>query len=856
MNRISLNTKSPQRHRRRGSTMIVVLALLGLLALLGFTFFTLANQDRQAAEYFTSEARTVGTTSQPDGIFDWPLRQLILGPDDSNYNSILWGGRFSLVPGLLGRDGIPFNGEGVNLAIDASGNPTVDMDFDGTGDNPNFLNIVDSPVANNGLLWGTGKSLATLPAPDIDYTSPDINNMALSYDAVAYDNLNDPATSKRVIIPSFLRPQYLRSAGAAIQDWYDNPTAVPASRSFRPHSDHYYIDSSGNSTNIKRFVLPSEAAGLGLSTGFSFQPLDSSGSPTNGGRLGVWTSRPLIEVHAPHEVNLDVDTDGDGIRDAILLDLGYAPVRRGDGKLVIPLFAFQVRDLNGLLNLNTTTSTLTKELIPADLTTQEFGADVMGVGRYLGSSNQGHAASEINAAYGMTTDPTDPLAVSVADTHQYRCFLKSLGADRAPMNMREVANLEWFFLNYGRPHYNVEIGLSASATAAAMAPAIESVTPGLLGDVDVLLNLIATGSGSLPQAGMINFNDNLDASNNYPYLWTSNSVVPYLGTPLDLIGNGSILQSNLGGLNPLGKKLNLIDRSIQPGIGPNRWLAFQGYHANADVNLANSTFAGQLLPVASTRNQLTDDATEIIVDPDAITYAKTPAISGTQTGSAVSSDAAFGALETAFLQQSTADGATVRSSSRISSLIPMNSTASSYAARIRSQYTTVSSDRREYSKLNPDPSASTVQMRAWENNFMSSVGPFRTVVWYHLSGISPLSTKQFRLSANQLLVDGTGEAFSAGAPTSLMFRDLTAHPANVPSAAIPTGPLPYPGPTIASPSQQEYFARRDRQAMARDIYTLLYLYCGGLNVDPLTTANTPPGAVYTSQQLKEMAQFA
>ena len=34
------------------------------------------------------------------------------------------------------------------------------------------------------------------------------------------------------------------------------------------------------------------------------------------------------------------------------MDLGYPPIRRGDGKLVVPLFAVNIRDLNGLLNLN------------------------------------------------------------------------------------------------------------------------------------------------------------------------------------------------------------------------------------------------------------------------------------------------------------------------------------------------------------------------------------------------------------------------------------------------------------------------------------------------------------------------
>lgn len=793
---------SPRPHRRRGSTMLVVLALLGLLALLGFTFYTFAAQERAAAEFFASEAHVTGTTNQPDGIFEWPLRQIILGPDDRNFNSVLWGGRFSLVPGMLGLDGIAFNGEGVNVTVDVNGNPIVDMNFDGVQDNQVFLSSpVDSPAANNGTFWGNGKSFAMLPAPDMDYSYPDINNMLLSYDGLAINAAN---STSRVFIPSLMRPQYLRSGGTTVADWYNDPTLVPASSSFRPHPNHVYIDSSGNSTNVSRYVQTlADANGLGLSSPFMsavapFRPLDSSGAP-NGGDLGVWTNQ------ADTTFNLDVDTDGDGIRESILVDLGYPPFRRGDGKLIIPLFAMQVRDLNGLLNLNTSMSKLTKNLVPPNLVSQEFGADINGNPRYLSSSNQGHAASEINGAYGLATDPT---VIPSSDQEQYRFFLKMLGADRNPMNARETANIEWFFLTFGRPQFNVQAALNASATAASMAAAIETVTPGLLGDVNTMLNVLSSGSGILPQAGVIGYNDNLDTANTtYPYLWTTSSAVPQLGTPVDLIGNGSILLPNLGNQNPFGKKLNLFSRATQPAIGPNRWLIFQGYHSNNDVFLANSTYAGQLFSPLQNYNQLTDDSSEVIVDPDALAlaaanYTPAPIVGGalnarTATGLAIDNDSVFGALETAFLQQSNGDGTVVRGASRIANLVPLNTTASPTAANVRAQYTTVSSDRREFNKLTTTQTANANPLRPWESNYLttSSTVPFRTVVWYQMSGVSTLNSKAFRLSANQLLVDNTGEPFPTGIPTALVFRDLTAHPSQLSglqSATIPTGPLNYP----------------------------------------------------------------
>ena len=860
------------RAERRGSTLLVVLALLGLLALLGFTFYTFAAQERAAAEYFANEARNTETIAASDAIFEWPLRQLILGPDDTTVNSVLWGGRHSLVPGMLGRDGIPFNGEGINVAVDASGNPIVDMDFNGSADNPLFLNTVDSPVANNGNLWGAGKSLATLPAPDADYSSPDINSMLLSYDGAAIDGSNVPS---RVFIPTLLRPQYLRNGGATIANWYDNSNQVPATKSFRPHPDHVYIDPiSGNSTNMARYVqTQQDATRLGLTSPFSFQPLDASGLPTNG-QLGVWTEGTANAL----KLNLDVDTDGDGICESILVDLGYPPFRRGDGKLVVPLFAMQVRDLNGLINLNTATSKLTKTLLPPNLITQEFGADqTTGNPRYLSSSNQGHTASEINSVYGLSTDLS---TVSSTDLQQYRFFLKSFGADRDPMTTREVANIEWFFQNYGRPQYNVQLAQSAAATRVGMAIAIETITPGLLGDLNTLFNVLTSGTGALPQAGMINVADNDDSINQYPFFWTKPSSFPFLGTPLDLAGRGSLLLPNTSGANPLGKKLNLIDRTSQASMGPNRWLSFQGYHSNNDVALINSTYAAQLFPVSLTTNQLTDDSSELIVDPDALSLAEpnyaptggsiSPVVGGalgarTATGLAIDNDAVFGPLETAFLQQSNADGVVVRGTSRVANLATLNLTTSPNAANIRGQYTTVSSDRREYSKLTTTQTA--LALRPWEANYFNTNTALRPVVWYQMSGQSTLNSKAFRLSANQLLVDGRGEPLPTSAPTALTFRDLTPHPSQAQwstvaaGSLVPTGLVTYPAggsfpATTQGLLQQEYFARRDRQAMARDIYVLLYLYGGGKDVDPNTTLNTPTGTVYTDAQLKEMAQFA
>ena len=48
-----------------------------------------------------------------------------------------------------------------------------------------------------------------------------------------------------------------------------------------------------------------------------------------------------------------MDNDGDGVTDAVWLDLGYPATRNATGQLMKPLFAFTVIGLNGRIPLNT-----------------------------------------------------------------------------------------------------------------------------------------------------------------------------------------------------------------------------------------------------------------------------------------------------------------------------------------------------------------------------------------------------------------------------------------------------------------------------------------------------------------------
>jgi hypothetical protein len=146
----------------------------------------------------------------------------------------------------------------------------------------------------------------------------------------------------------------------------------------------------------------------------------------------------------------------------------------------------------------------------------------------------------------------------------------------------------------------------------------------------------------------------------------------------------------------------------------------------------------------------------------------------------------------------------------------------------------------------------------------SFAGAFNTPAYDFPNSVAGMDVlhQQSQLNINRLLT--TANPGQIPSPTNpLRFRELTPHPtalqwqnagANA-SVALPNGPfLPYNPATFSNPVIQEWWARYDRQLMARDIYVMLYLFGGGQDVNYANPAAGPP--LYNNQQLKEMAQFA
>jgi hypothetical protein len=301
--------------RRRGTVIIIVLALLGLLALIGFFAVTFTGSENQAATYFANspEAKVLTTTLNADVFFNDILRQVIIGPGITEKQSAMWGGTHSLLPAMFGRDLQPFNGPGVNLIWNTTPAtpfpgpapaPAIDLNYDNipdtvtaTGGQPNLLQLNFSPAAQGGNLLNFNSFSSDVPVyPDFDanLTYPDNNNSYLAVDTLlpngVYPGTGTANLPVRLITPSFHRPQVLRSLTQPT-NWYTSATTAPYV--MFPHTYHLAIDSSGNATTQYRFVTGQfpDASGIGT----ALVPFSIPGDPANAALTPPWLGGPAVQ---------------------------------------------------------------------------------------------------------------------------------------------------------------------------------------------------------------------------------------------------------------------------------------------------------------------------------------------------------------------------------------------------------------------------------------------------------------------------------------------------------------------------------------------------------------------------------
>ena len=908
-------TSGHHRHRepRQGSALMIVLVLMGMLSILGVLFYTFSAQERSNAEYYSEAAKAspVSTNLDADTLFDWGLDQIIVGTDGRLKNSMLWGSRYSLLSNSLGfgvhrpGDTQPFNGEGINLIYDANGKIAVDQNRDGfpddgTSGQPDYrylLDFVDTEAAPK--QFDTGERQLTgpkyFPQADVGYTYPDINNLFLTYVGKVRD-LN--GITHQVVKPAYHVPGLLRqpiggvsspliyedtnnngvldpgedlNGNGYLDDWMLNPNY--AGKVMRAHASHLFVPGGGlNGTVIPRYLTDAEAISLigPTARGFPFHPMDSSYNTNSGGngasfltgKMGAYSkigqtagTNDGQTVGTDDPIEFDYDNDGDGYREAILMDLDFPVQRDANGKLFVPMYLITIHDQDGLINLNLH-GNLAKVLYgPNDLNlantpvsnvNNSYGTNSLGLFDFVSKSNLGLSPSEINPLWALNArvgiDNTSP---AVFGPHAY--FFGNV-----PNTWAESANMELTWSKIGR------IGNSSAGF---------DWLPGVYGDEANLYNAIQTGSvsapggQSLPRPGIPLQDDNGDIDE-------GQQVYNPFVHPLDYKGEGSYLLND-------GKRMSWSTQISSP----NRWIKYTNYgDSNADSTQGNvgwgQNSAG--LMVNPITQGLGDDVNEIAW------YADRRDI-----------DRPFKPDEMLYLNLANTEIDRLSITSRLAKLLPFNFaktlTDNVRGDSIRRKFTVETNDRKSFGlpfsarAMGPPVNGQTGngQEYSFDTDSRSHKFPpqFGSVQRY---SYLPLGEDPIRYATRSLLeverVDNVGQMLrnrpqrklsinhllTGDANNPLAFRQLTPHPLDPGVGSVSSAPKTYPPTTDAG---REYWARSDRQKMARDIYVLLYLMGHGddamataitSNVLPslATTDLTTEKKVYSEPQLREMAQFA
>ncbi|MEX0714934.1 MAG: hypothetical protein WD066_00025, partial [Planctomycetaceae bacterium] len=862
-NRLAAPERIPT-ERRRGSTLVVVAAMLGLLAVLGYMLFRFTSQELESALYFSGGGKQLAAADfDPNVYFDFALWQLISGPDAQYPGSALAKGDKSLVPTLVGRDGRPYSGHGIRMTTD-NGLPIVDQNGDGSPDNPDLLEINHSAGANG----GTPRDVSNRPSINPNYTSPDINSQFLAHVGYTVDDKGRPVL---VVIPSFHRPQYLRQGGPVRPIVNPESDASTVAKVLHPHVDHL------GATGVEmRFISPAEPLPPGATGPYPFVrhnqgvwdmrvwagnapyavgdwvvPTDSNGWSyrcTNGGNSSniepTWptgngatiteTGGVAWEAAAQPIPEYDADPSGSGIKDAVYIDLGFPSQQLGNNRKFVPLFAYKVVDADGLANLNAHGLTLSRDLM--------LGSDPYGGGEFIVKSHQGLSPAAINLLWLLTADPNTDLQTGDVATEVFQELIDFFG--HQPASAVEAANMERLLSLIGRLRF------AGGEVAEAY--------PGVFGEIQRLVNAI--GPADFPFPGRSGIDD--DNNRNYGDAPQTATSRPF-GSPLDWREGGTVY-------DPTGK-LRLFH---SPANTLNIWPRFAGVETRGQVswatlvgnNLMVDASGTPILPGGVTE-PLLDDIWEIELDPR---FADS------------SIDRLLEISEMFFLAASNTDRINVGASSRLEKLFNWHLLRNVRATQIRQQFTAHSSDVQAFGMILPTPtSAAALRPHEVEEvgtnvalgepryrfpkrypNASAATQPMRPALrqWLELFAgdidANPNALRQRAYSLNHYLDDSTG---------SLVLRPLTEHPGTELDATVIHEMTP---PTsIGDSRSQEYFARRERQLMARDIYVMLYTFCGGADTNPLTTANTVTGpdssnpgkelrVLYDDVQLDEMAQFA
>jgi hypothetical protein len=432
---------------RRGIVLVLVLAVLGLLALIGITFATYSGQAKiNARNFYLSVLQP-----QDDELMDFALSQLI--NDTGDVRSVIRG--HSLARDMYGTN--INNANGYLTVNPVTGGPFLITAIQAVpAPNPNNLYdvLTNIPIpANAPALFGynftrwimrfsvPGSAAPRAPDQTLEIVIDDFapNGTLTTFSGQGFHafrvspvdtvtTLNNPTAAVQNNLPAWQLSLADPSKNPFILDgrWLHafNGTGMGANAvlgNFRyngllPGA----MDEDYDACDLENWFLAIQSADGQVIIPSFHRPGIIRYDPTNAnvpvndwarinvdgaGGTSVWASsasrilRPVKadghdQVAFPDltpdsttgKIKYDVDNDGDGITDSVWLDLGYPARRDSRGQLYKPMFAFMVIGLNGRIPLNTAGN-----LASQDLTS---GIPTLSQAEHLGNS-----VSEVDPTY-------------------------------------------------------------------------------------------------------------------------------------------------------------------------------------------------------------------------------------------------------------------------------------------------------------------------------------------------------------------------------------------------------------------------------------------------------------------------
>lgn len=369
-----------RRQKRRGVLLLVSLVLLVLFLMLGVTFVLMAGNFRRSSEAYRRLQESGNTAANAENLLHGVARDLVRGT--SNPESPF--SKENLLEDMYGQPAL--RGSISAVAPDMGGQftkltITADADF------PNFATQPDGYYSGLVLTMVTGTAVGQ------STRIVDSSSNTLTVMTGGKINATDLLSGDLVLVNG--RPFSGDGRGHATND----PKRL----------NEDYDAPDGNNpwlTGLAAYISSGSASGEDTHLQAAW------GRPDFKWGSGEAASNP--QYNRPRNSIVEVDNDGDGEPESIWIDAGLPLQERADGRLVKPLVAMLVRDLDGRVNLNAHGSR-TATALEADHTFNS-GDDLNGDGNIDASDQpilplgQGYGPAEIDPQYVLpTTTATDIL---------------------------------------------------------------------------------------------------------------------------------------------------------------------------------------------------------------------------------------------------------------------------------------------------------------------------------------------------------------------------------------------------------------------------------------------------------------